>query len=211
MRGLAYYEEEWFHEYLLSPERKEIFPPDLIMEQIPWKGIQNFLDFGMGNGFFLPYILNRLEPEAHVWGAECQELLIDQTLYNKVKDGIDNFTPFYNEKNEHPLLPEWLPSMDLILCSCVLSLFANPSLAIRGIGRSLSDYGKMVVLDWEKTEAPSGPEITQKVSSDRMMYFINDAGFKIINTLKINKYFYGFVIVYDPDSEIRDTSYQGNI
>lgn len=211
MRGLPYYEEEWYHQYLLSPERKEIYPVEVILNQISFRGIKNILDFGMGNGFLIPFLLNRMESDAHLWGTDCQEILIDETLYHKVKEGYERFTPFFNEKNEHPLLPEWLPELDLIFCSLVLSVFANPSLAIRGIGRSLSDKGRIVIIDWERMEAPSGPEITQKVSRDRMLYFIEEAGYNIIKHLKINSYFYGMEIVPDPDRALRDESFQGNI
>lgn len=204
MRGLPYYEEEWYHEYLLSPERKEIFPPAKILSLISFENMENILDFGMGNGLFLPG-LHSSTTDAHIWGAECQEVLIDQTLYRKVNEKLNRFTPFFNEKNEHPLLPEWLPDMDLILCSCVLSTFANPSLAIRGIGRTLTENGRMIIIDWERVEAPSGPEVNQKVSGDRMKYFIEDAGFQVKRELTINSYFYGFEVVLDPTKDVSST------
>jgi SAM-dependent methyltransferase len=195
VRGSDYYEEEWFHDYLLSPLRREIFPPSLILDQISFEGVTNMLDFGMGNGFFVPHLLKRLPGNATLYGAECQELMIDMVLHQKVIDNYQNFIPFFQEKNEHPLLPDWLPDMELILCSCVLSVFANPSLALQGVGRNLARDGRIIVLDWDKVEAPSGPEITQKISLDRMKYFIEDAEFSITRTLKINRYFYGMEIV----------------
>lgn len=195
MRGLPYYEEEAYHQYLLSPERKEIFPPDKILGQINWSGVQHILDFGMGNGYFLPYFKKHLDKDIQIWGAECQEILIDETLHLKVKENFTNFIPFFLEKNEHPLLPEWLPQMDIVFCSCVLSTFADPTLAIKGIGRIMKEGGRMILLDWDKVEAPSGPDITQKVSRDRMSFFIEEADYKIVHTLEINKYFYGFEIM----------------
>lgn len=193
MRGLPYYEEPEYHRYLLSRDRKELFP-HTILDQIEWKGVENALDFGMGNGYFLPALMNRLEPEAFLWGAECQESLIDQALQRKVREGISNFIPFYIERTEHPLMPDWIPPMDLIFCCCVLSTFADPSLGIQGVARILRPGGLVIILDWERTEAPSGPEITQKISIDRMKYFIEDAGFQIVRSLKTNPYVYGMEI-----------------
>lgn len=195
MRGLPYYEEPEYHRYLLSPERKEIYPPEMVLSQIRWENVQNFLDFGMGNGYFLTHYSKYITPETHIWGAECQEVLIDYTLHLKVRDSIEHFTPFYIERTEHPLLPEWIPDMDMILCSCVLSTFADPALALRGIERSLRIGGSIIVVDWEKREAPSGPDMAQKISQDRMRFFVEDAGFKIIRNLKLNQYFYGMEIV----------------
>ena len=138
--------------------------------------------------------MKRLPEGAFLWGAECQEILIDQALQRKVRENISNFIPFYIERTEHPLMPDWIPPMDMILCSCVLSTFADPSLAIQGIARALGRAGFIILLDWEKMEAPSGPEADQKVSLDRMKYFIEDAGFEVNRMLKTNPFVYGMEI-----------------
>lgn len=199
MRGLPYYENPEYHQYLLSPQRRELFPIDKIFSQINWKNKKNVLDFGMGNGYYLPGFFKYGDEDIFIWGAECQEILIDYCLKRKVKEGYKNFIPFFIERTEHPLLPEWIPEMDMIFCSCVLSTFANPSLGISGTARILKNDGIMVIIDWERVEAPSGPELTQKVSSDRMKFFIEEAGCTIIQKLNINPYVYGFIIKKDPD------------
>lgn len=211
MRGLPYYEEPEYHKYLLSRQRKEIFPPDLILSQIPFSGVKNLLDFGMGNGYFLPWFIKSGDPDLFIWGAECQVALIDYVLHTKVKENYTSFIPFYVERNEHPLLPEWIPEMDMIFCSCVLSTFADPSLAIKGIARNLKFSGRLIVLDWEKTEAPSGPPVSQKVSKDRMLFFIEDAGFRVKKNIKINQWFYGFELEINPDTFQKDTFKYGFI
>ncbi len=194
-RGLPYYEEPEYHQFLLSRERREMFPPEVILSPLRWEGIENLLDFGMGNGYFLTHFFKYLPSEARVWGAECQELLIDHTLQLKVREHLTRFTPFYIERTEHPLLPDWIPSMDLIFCSCVLSTFADPALALRGIERTLQEGGSIVIIDWEKKESPAGPAINEKVSKDRMRFFIEDAGFKIVRDLQISPYVYGMEVI----------------
>lgn len=210
MRGRPYYEEEEYHRYLLSRERKELFPYSLL-DQVSFEGAENVLDFGMGNGYFLPPLMKRLPEGATLWGAECQEILIDQALQRKVREGITNFIPFFIERTEHPLMPDWIPTMDLILCSCVLSTFADPSLAMQGVSRILKRGSAIIVFDWERVEAPSGPEVDQKVSRDRMLYFVEDAGFQVTRTLKTNPYVYGLEIRLTEKTlaERRMPSYRG--
>lgn len=195
MRGLPYYEERLYHKYLLSPERRDLFPVSSILDAINWKDVNDVLDFGMGNGFFLEPLLKRTA--GHVWGAECQELLIDFVLRLKVKNDIQRFTPFFVERTEHPLLPDWIPMMDLVFCSCVLSTFADPALAIKSIGRAMKSTGKIAIIDWERVEAPSGPAIVQKMSVDRMKFCIEEAGCKIVKEWKVNQYLYGIIIEKD--------------
>ncbi len=208
MRGRPYYEEPEYHKYLLSRERRELFSPESILAQIKWPGVKELLDFGIGNGFYLPLFYKHMSPQTNIWGAECQELLIDYLLQIKIKDKLENFIPFYIERTEHPLLPDWIPEPDLIFCSCVLSTFADPALAIKGIGRSLNTNGVIIIIDWEKIEAPSGPEVTQKVSLDRMKYFITDAGYKITRMLKSVKYLYAMEIIKDPDKKHESVLFQ---
>lgn len=206
MRGLPYYEESEYHRFLLSPERRELFPTDKIFQQIDWKDKKHILDFGMGNGYFLSSFFEFGDEDIFVWGAECQEILIDYTLQRKVKEGFANFIPFYIEKTEHPLLPEWIPEMDMIFCSCVLSTFANPTLGILGTGRILKENGVFVIIDWERIETKLGPDISQKISSERMKFCIEEAGCTIIKTLNINPYVYGFVAKKDKNKFV-DISY----
>jgi SAM-dependent methyltransferase len=207
MRGLAYYEEPEFHRFLLSRERREIFPLDRILSQIQWEGVSELLDFGMGNGYFLPGFYSHAAPDCSIWGAECQEQLIDYVLQVKVKEDLQRLIPFYTERTEHPLLPDWIPEMDLIFCSCVMSTFADPALAIRGIGRSMRNDGRMVIVDWEKVEAPHGPAVGQKISKDRMNFFIEDAGYFVSHQLKGGKYYYAMEIQKGEAAQATDDRY----
>ncbi|MCB1165986.1 MAG: methyltransferase domain-containing protein [Leptospiraceae bacterium] len=208
MRGLPFYEDPKYHKYLLSQARRDLFPVSRILNQLPLHSAEDILDFGMGNGYFLDGFLSILPEESHVWGAECQELLIDFCLQRKVKEKIERFTPFYVERTEHPLLPDWIPPMDLIFCSCVMSTFADPTLALRGIGRVLKPDGPVVVIDWERREAPSGPELIQKVSRDRMEYFIDESGYSITQRLRINEFVYGLVLQKNPEKFEETVYYQ---
>lgn len=199
MRGLPYYEEPAYHRYLLSPARRELFPVDAILREIDWTGVKDVLDFGMGNGYFLLPLLKRLGPEGHLWGAECQEILIDYCLRQKARDRLDSFTPFYVERTEHPLLPDWIPMMDMVFCSCVLSTFADPTLPIKSVGRAMKPDGRIVIIEWDRVEAPSGPELAQKMSQDRMKYCVNEAGCRIVKEWRISPYLYGLIIAKDPE------------
>lgn len=197
MRGKYYYEDPEYSKWLLSRERMELFPPELILSQIKTNDIENMMDFGMGNGFFTPWILKKIPKHAWLWGVECQEVVIDRVLKRKTDENWKNFTVFYIERTEHPLLPDWIPEPDLIFCSCVLSTFADPSLAIAGIGRRMKNEGKIYILEWEKKEAPAGPDVIYKISENRLRYSVEEAGFRVNNKLKVNDYLFFLEIVKD--------------
>ena len=89
-----------------------------------------------------------------------------------------------------------------------MSTFADPTLALRGIGRVLREDRPVVVIDWERRESPTGPELQQKVSRDRMEYFIDEAGYNIANRLRINEFVYGMVMYKDPEKFEETVYYQ---
>lgn len=190
MHSGDYYKDPWYHEYLLSSERRNIFPYDKIFHGVDWGNITNLLDFGAGNGYYYPTFYKYLPNECKIWAGECQEELIDQILSRKVKGKWKRLTPFYIEHSEFPLIPDWLPPMDIAFCSCVLSTFANPSLAIEGISRCLVDHGRILIVDWHKKNTSNGPSIEEKIPPEKMISFLEKVCYSIIQRRDINDYVY---------------------
>lgn len=216
MSELEYYESNTYREFLLSSRRKEICNPEMIFQEFPVKNCQNILDFGFGNGFFLPDILRQIGTDAWCWGAECQQDLIDELLQKKLKEQIPNFTPFYIEKSDHPLLPEWIPKPEIIFTSLCLSTFPNPGLAMDGLIQSMVPEGRLIIIDWAKVDYPEGPRVKDKVSLDKMKFLAEDFNLEIIKAMRISEYIYGMEVragkefeygYYDLKEEESETPY----
>lgn len=216
MTELEYYENANYREFLLSGQRREICNPDIIFREFPIANSENILDFGIGNGFFLEEIRKRIRPESWIWGVECQQDLIDELLQRKIKDSIHNFTPFFNERSDHPLLPEWIPKPDIIISSLCLSTFPNPGLAMDGLVQSMIPGGRLIIIEWAKVEYPDGPKIRDKVSLDKMKFLAEDSNLDIVKTFRVSEFIYAMEVKagkefqfghYDLDEEISESSY----
>lgn len=194
MSDLDYYEEPSYQEFLLSSRRKEICPPDKIMEEFPLKGIQNVVDFGMGLGFFTSYLQAEMHADAHLWGVECQQDLIDLILKKRVMEEIDNFSVFFMEKTDHPMLPQWIPIPEVIFAAMSLSTFPDPGLAMDGLIRSMKKGGRICIIDWAKTDFAEGPAVKDKVSLDKMVYLAELYHIRVIKSFRINEYVYGLEV-----------------
>jgi len=190
MAELEFYESHAYRNFLLSQARREICNPEDIFREFPIKNAENILDFGIGNGFFLGEILKRIAPTSWLWAAECQQDLIDFLLQKKLKSQIPNFTPFFMEKNDHPILPEWIPKPDIIFSSLCISTFPNPGLAMDGLVQSLPADGRLIVIDWAKVEHPDGPKVKDKVSLDKMKFLAEDFHLDIVKSVRISEFFY---------------------
>ncbi|MCB1142881.1 MAG: methyltransferase domain-containing protein [Leptospiraceae bacterium] len=194
---MEYYEDIKYQEFLLSSRRKNICNPEKVMNNFSLKGAVNVVDFGMGLGYFTPYLLNKMDKYSHLWGIECQPELIDQVLKKKVEKNIENFSTVYLDKTDHPLLPQWIPVPDVIFASLSLSTFPNPGLAMDGLIRSMVPGGKLIVLEWSKTEHPEGPGIRDKVSTDKMKYLAEIYNIKVTNSFLVSEYIYGLELRAD--------------
>ncbi|MDX1957694.1 MAG: class I SAM-dependent methyltransferase [Leptospiraceae bacterium] len=199
---MEYYEDLKFQEFLLSSRRKAICPPEKIMKEVNLKGCKNVVDFGMGLGFFIPYLKQKMDKDAWLWGVECQPEIIDLTLKRKIEMNLENFSTVYLDKTDHPLLPSWIPAPDVIFAALSLSTFPNPGLAMDGLIRSMKPNGKLYVIDWSKTEHPDGPAIKEKISLDKMKYLAELYNLEVANTFTVSEFFYGLEVIAGEDFNI---------
>lgn len=201
MSNLEYYEDPDYQNFLISSARLELTPPEAFFRHFSVKNSMNLVDFGMGLGFWTTILQSQMPNGSWIWGVECQQDLIDLVLHTKDKEGIQNFTPFYMDRTDHPLLPEWIPEPDTILASLVLSTFASPGMAMDGLIRSLQRGGKLIVLDWVKLDYPDGPRINEKVSLDRMKFEAEDFKLEITKSVRLSEHIYGLEIQAGSDFE----------
>ncbi|PJZ71259.1 SAM-dependent methyltransferase [Leptospira perolatii] len=194
MSDLEYYYNLDYQNFLLSSRRRDLTPPELIFKNFPLSDVSNLVDFGMGLGFWTHELLKRIQKEGWVWGAECNQDFLDEILHWKNREEIDRFTPFYMEKADRPLLPEWIPVPDAIFASLVLSTFPDPGLAMDGLVRSMRVGGRLIVLDWMKNEYPIGPKINDKISLDKMKFLAEQYHLDIVKTVRVSDYIYGLEI-----------------
>ncbi len=195
MSDLEYYESMKYQEFLLSSARREICQPTTIFESIKIDKVQNLVDFGVGLGFFIPYIFKYLPKDAWVWAVDYQQDLIDLLLQRKIKEEIERFTPFYLDKSDHPILPDWIPTPELIFSSMCLSTFADPGLAMDGLIRSMKPGGRLIIVDWVKTEYKHGPLMKDKISLDKMKFLAEDYKLDVVKTLRVSEFVYALEVV----------------
>ncbi len=191
---MEYYEDIAFQEFLLTSRRKLFCNPEKIMDAISLKNAKNVVDFGMGLGYFIPFLQQKMESEAWLWGVECQAELIDIVLKKKVESNIKNFSTVYLEKSDSPLLPNWIPLPDVIFASLSLSTFPNPGLAMDSLIRSMKPGGRLIVIDWAKVDYIEGPAIKEKVSLDKMKYLAELYNLTILNQFIISEVIYGLEV-----------------
>jgi ubiquinone/menaquinone biosynthesis C-methylase UbiE len=196
---IDYYEDIKYQNFLLSSRRKIVTLPEKVMNQIQLSDATNVVDFGIGKGFFIPYLLKKMNKDAHLWGIDYQEEILDYVLKKRIDENILNFTALHMDKTDHPLLPNWIPLPEVIFTSMCLSTFSDPGLAMDGLIRSLKEGGRLYVIDWSKVEFAEGPAIKDKISIDKMKYLAELYKLEVTNTFTINEFSYGLEVIAGPE------------
>lgn len=199
MAELEYYESDSYQTFLLSSKRRDIYPAEAIFDQFSFRSVENLVDFGSGRGFFLNEFPKVMSNSSWVWAADCQQEVLDYLLKRKIDEGITRMTPFHIERSDHPLLPEWIPVPDLIFSSLCLSTFPDPGLAMDGLIRSMRPGGRLIVVDWNKTDYEYGPRVSEKISLDKMIFLAEDYKLKVTKQIKLRELFYAFEVVAGKD------------
>lgn len=208
MRGEEYYLAEDFPEYLDSPERLRQFDLTEIFEVLgpALERSENILDFGCGTGQFCFRLVDQL-PEGHsIFACDSQERMLDIVLKRKVDLGLrtDALTAFHMVKTDRPVFPGWLPRFAFIWTMDCLSTFPDPSLPLIVFQEILTDEGYLLIIDMEKKEAPLGPGEDQKISRDRMEFFIKEAGYQVLKEFDIGHYHYCFLCQLNEELKNKD-------
>jgi SAM-dependent methyltransferase len=195
MSDIDYWEDMHYQEFLLSRRRRDLCPPQKVMDQLNFHDAFNVVDFGMGLGFFVPFLRAKLPSDCWLWGAESQPDIIDLVLKKKVNESIEKFSVFFMEKTEHPLLPQWVPVPEVIFAAMSLSTFADPGLAMDGLIRSMRQGGRLLIIDWAKVDFPEGPPVKDKISLDKMTYLAEFYKLKVVQSFMINEYVYYLEVI----------------
>lgn len=205
---IDYYEDIKYQDFLLSSRRKVVTSPEKIMNQLQLSGAMNVVDFGIGKGFFIPYLQKKMNKHAHLWGVDYQEEILDYILKKKIDENLQNFTAVHIDKTDHPLLPNWIPVPEVIFASMCLSTFPDPGLAMDGLIRSMKEGGKLYVIDWAKVEFPEGPPIKDKISFDKMQYLADLYKLEVTNAFTVNEFVYGIEIQAGEDFKTQFYDYR---
>ena len=177
-------------EYLDTPERSKLLPPEKLLQMLPIKKSDNILDLGAGTGYLtipaakmvdgLVYALD-MDPEMlEVIESRAQDEHI--TNIKSVKGSIDNIP-----------LPE--DSIDIVIASLVLHEVKPLSKSLQQIKRVLKEGGYFLCFEFENKESPiKGPPMNIRIPSSTMEQESINAGFTIIQKSFPRDYVYIFIV-----------------
>jgi ubiquinone/menaquinone biosynthesis C-methylase UbiE len=139
-------------EWLERAEREREERPSLLIESLELRDTDVVADIGAGTGYF-SFRLAKKAPRGKVLAVDIQQEMLDLIMAAGKKDGVSNVVPLLGTITD-PKLPA--NSVDLVLMVDAYHEFDHPREMMEAIFRSLSDRGRVVLVEF-RAEDPNVP------------------------------------------------------
>ncbi len=156
-----------------SPERAEWQKPDSVIAFLGDLEGKTVMDIGSGTGYFS---FRMVEAGANVICADVDERFLNYIAERRVEKGL---TEAQVETRKVPYDSSKLQESeaDLVLIVNTYHHIENREDYFAEVKRGLKPGGKLVVIDFRKEETPVGPPVEMKITEEKVMEELREAGF----------------------------------
>ena len=154
-----------------SPERDAYQKPEKVLDYLGNLDNKKIMDIGAGSGYFSVKLANK--------GAKVIAADVSDEFQMALKERIKE----HNLKNiELRKIPYDSPSLadhevDLVLIVNTYHHIENRSVYFSKVKKGTKQKGKLVIIDFFKTDVPIGPGINHKISIDEVIAELKEAGY----------------------------------
>lgn len=148
-RTMSYRGAPW----LVRSEREREEDPDQLVKALALSPGDVVCDVGAGNGFYALRIAEVVGPEGRVIATDIQPEMLGLLKERAREAGVDNVTPVLSEPTDASLPEE---TCDVVLLVDVYHEFSDPEAMLTGIRASLSEHGRVALVEY-RAEDPTVP------------------------------------------------------
>ncbi len=196
---------------LSAQERQpwKLFPPekiDILERPREWQDIDEIMyrmrirkgdvvaDIGAGSGYFTIPLARKVGTEGRVYAEDIQKEMTDYISQKVKKLQLKNIRIILG-KVDDPLLPN--NSLNHAFIANTYHELERPLLLLNNIKKDLRSHGKLTIIDWDPTKAPTfGPPKEAKVPVDTVIKEAEQAGFRLMEKHDFMPYHYFLIFKY---------------
>lgn len=176
---------------LLSDEREAALQPEKLLRKLGLRAGDTMADIGCGPGFFTLPAAHIVGHKGIVLAGDIQGEMLTAVRSRAHEAGLSNIRVLKTSETEIPLPAE---SFDFVLLAFVLNELEHRATFLHRAARLLKPSGRVVVLEWERIETPSGPPLEDRVPRDELVQDALAAGLRVKDDgeLSHGQYYYVF-------------------
>lgn len=174
---------------LLDPKRVELLQVNELFKLLNIQKSDNVADLGAGNGFFTLQIAEKTD--GTVYAVDIEEKMLNLLKVRAEQHKQANIQYVVSDL-ERIQMPD--TKVDKIIVAFVLHEVPNLDQAFSEMRRILKPDGKILLLEWEKTESEMGPPIHERILSNDMKEACTNNNFNIETEYQPNYAMYSYII-----------------
>lgn len=170
-----------------NPRRRELLPPEEILQKLKLEKGEVFADIGCGIGYFSIPAARIAGETGTVYALDIAPQMLQVVAEKAEQEGLANIKPVQCEEYDF-VLPE-AAAATVFTCN-VLHEVPDQYRFLSEMKRLLKKEGKMVIIDWEKVQSDYGPPIEHRIDKEEVRSRLEKLGFKELTIDSIHGYFY---------------------
>ncbi len=165
--------------------RRSWYNPDVILQPLG-EGMV-FVDVGCGDGFFTILAAKKVGANGRVYALDIDPAAIERLESKAKAQGLNNIKTRVATA-EATVFCE--ACADFILYSMNLHDFNDPAKVLCNARQMVKPSGRLVDLDWKKTNTPFGPPVAIRFSVEHVSGLMQAAGFAVGSVTEAGPYHY---------------------
>lgn len=178
--------ERWVRAFE-DPQRDEWQKPDKVVESLNIKNGDVIADIGAGTGYFTRRFAVATGPDGKALGLDIEKSMVHYMKEDARKLDLPNYEARV-VKPDNPALDD--NTVDIIFLCNTYHHIQNRVEYFRKASTSLKPGGRLVIVDFYKRELPYGPPPEHKLSRERVISELKQAGYRLQKTWDFLPYQY---------------------
>lgn len=173
--------------YYDETERKKWQDPESVLMDIGLKPGTTFMDIGCGEGFFTFPAAHLVGASGKVYALDRDEAAMEEIRRRAAAEGLNNLELRVGSAEEIEICRA---CADTIFFGTALHDFQNPARVLENARKMLKPGGRLVNLDWKKTNMSFGPPLKIRFDEATASKLMESAGFAVESTKDSGPYHY---------------------
>ena len=189
---------------LLVDERETALQPEKLLRKLGLRAGDTMADIGCGPGFFTLPAARIVGSNGIVLAGDIQGEMLTSVRSRAHEAELANIRVVKTSETEIPLPAE---SFDFVLLAFVLNELEHRATFLHRAARLLKPTGRVVVLEWERAETPSGPPLEDRVPRDELVEDALAAGLRVKDDGELGDGQYYYIFGRASRERVRDAEH----
>lgn len=180
---------------MLSTKKTILFDIDKILAKLNISEMQKVADLGCGNfGFFVFPLAKLVGKNGRVYAIDILKDVLKEIKSQADAYNLSQIETIWSDLEVFKATKIETNSLDAITIINVLSQINKRGNALKEAARMVKNGGKILIIDWKKSDIPFGPEVGKRISIEEAKDISSRLGLKINEEFSAGLYNYGLIL-----------------